>query len=400
MSGRLRGGRGQAAQWSSVPFVPFDPTLLVVLVIFLALVATAISLTEGGVLPGRGARIRPHRDDFRQESAPVPPRKRAAVIINPVKFADHELVMSRLTGAAAALGWDEPWFRLTTPEDPGTGQARAATAEGVDVVCSLGGDGTIRAVAAGLAGTQTPLGLLPAGTGNLLARNLNLPIDDLEQALTVACTGRNKPVDVGWVTLDPEAERADTDPVALGQEDRHIFLVMAGLGFDAQIMSETTEAAKAKLGWTAYVATGLKNLRGPRLRAHLSVDGEQPQTHTTRTVLIGNCGKLTGGINLMPDALVDDGHLDCVLLSPKGLPGWVDISAQVLSGRGRGLRSPRLIRRTGERFEVSVDHPEAIELDGDVIGTATRIVATIEPRSLIVRVPAVTDPSPPTPAGS
>ena len=98
--------------------------------------------------------------------------------------------------------------------------------------------------------------------------------------------------------------------------------------------------------------------------------------------------------------LVDDGHLDCVLLSPKGLPGWVDISAQVLAGRGRGLRSPRLIRRTGERFEVSVDHPEAIELDGDVIGTATRIVATIEPRSLIVRVPAVTDPSPPTPAGS
>lgn len=370
-----------------------DPVFAAAIAVFLALLIVAILLTDGPVQRGRHERRRPHRDEFRQSEAEevvVPVPKRVAIIVNPIKFPDQSDVVARLTAAARALEWDDPIFMETTAADPGTGQAREAVRAGVDLVCPLGGDGTIRAVAAGLAGTETPLGLLPGGTGNLLARNLHLPIDNLEHALAVACTGRNKPVDVGWVALDPVAEASDTDPAAPGDQERHIFLVMAGLGFDARIMADTTEAAKTKLGWTAYVATGMKNLRGPRIKVAMRIDGGPELNETTRTVLIGNCGRLTGGVNLMPQARVDDGHLDAVVISPKGLPGWADVLAQVLSHHDRHDRSHRLTRHTGARFELAVDSPEPIELDGDIIGSATRIVVTVAPLSLIVRVPTTT----------
>ncbi len=356
-------------------------------VIFFALVAVAIALALR-TTPGRPVRRRPHRDDFRKDQ-PAPRRRRVAVVINPTKFTEVEPVKARLRAVAAELDWAEPTFYETTAQDPGTGQARAALADGADVVASLGGDGTVRCVASALVGTDIPLGLLPAGTGNLLARNLGLATDDLEAAFRLGLTGRNRPVDVGWVELDPVATAADDSlsATATAQPERHAFLVMAGLGLDATIMAETSEDAKARIGWTAYAATGLRNFLGPRFRMTLAVDGGEPVKAHARTVLVGNCGRITGGIELMPDAVVDDGLLDCVVLSPKGLTGWVLVTARVLT-RDRKQRHERLARHTGTRFDITTDQAEEVQVDGDVIGTARQVTATIAPRSLLVRVGA------------
>ncbi|MGH4024533.1 MAG: diacylglycerol/lipid kinase family protein, partial [Pseudonocardiaceae bacterium] len=147
-----------------------------------------------------------------------------AVVVNPTRFDDISLLQAEITSVCTELGWAEPLWLETTAEDPGLGQARAALAAGADVVLACGGDGTIRNVAQILAGSGTALGLLPAGTGNLLARNLAVQLSDPAAAARAALSGENRSVDVGRVTIDGGAEE-------------QVFLVMAGMGFDAAIMA-------------------------------------------------------------------------------------------------------------------------------------------------------------------
>jgi diacylglycerol kinase (ATP) len=335
----------------------------------------------------RAAASRPARDSFRrEEEAPAPPKKRLAVVLNPTKLdGDGAAEKATIAGVCADQGWAEPLFLPTSEHDVGFGQTRQALEEKVDVVCAFGGDGTVRAVAQEMIGTGVPMGLFAGGTGNLLARNLELPTDDLARAVTVALTGRNRHIDAGWLTLDPEDSHLD-EHVGEGSStgpDRHAFLVMAGLGLDAAIMEDTSEQLKARIGWTAYVPAGLKNLLVERFKARVSIDGAPPMTARARTVLVGNCGKLTGGINLMPDAEPDDGTLDVVVIAPRGLAAWVSVAARVLAKSGRSTQT--LDRYRCREIEVHVDHDQMVELDGDIIGEARHIQIEVQPRALIVR---------------
>ena len=357
----------------------------VVLVLALAwLIATRSSqrpLTGGVHRARRLGRKRPHRNEFRPEGhvEPETPRRRAAVVINPTKFEDLPAVQRRITKVCRELGWDEPLFIETTAKDTGTGQARQALEEGVTVVCPLGGDGTVRAVAEALVGTETPLGLLPGGTGNLLARNLELPVDSIEDALRVALTGQNKRVDVGRLIVDASGEHE--------RPEKHIFLVMAGLGFDAAIMAGAPESLKAKVGWPAYVVSGARNLRGQQFKVRIKAGDTDEFSRRTRTVVIGNCGKLLGGLVLMPEAEITDGQLDLVALSPQGIVGWAAVAARLASRRRRG--HPRVDHHTATEFHVRADRPQDVQLDGDPIGKARAISAEVVPSSLVVRVGAV-----------
>ncbi|MEO8827796.1 diacylglycerol kinase family protein [Lapillicoccus sp.] len=354
-------------------------------VLLVAVVVVVVAVRGRDVLEATGLqrRRRPHRDEFRPEGAEERPRVRyAGVVVNPTKFADLAAVQARVTAACASHGWGAPRWYTTTLADPGAGQARAAVADGVDVVCTLGGDGTVRAVAAALVGTETPLGLLGGGTGNLLGRNLDLPVDHLDRAVAVALTGQNARIDVGRLEVDSS-----------GQQDRpnqHIFLVMAGLGFDAAIMSDAPEQLKARVGSAAYVVSGFRNFLGPQFRARIQVSGEPELSRRTRTVIIGNCGRLFGGLVLMPDAKIDDGLLDTMVLSPRGLVGWTAVAGHVMTRQRRG--HSLIDRHSGSEVRVTTDEPQLVQLDGDLIGTARTLTATVDHLALVVRVAATGQP--------
>ena len=354
---------------------------IVVVLVVLAIVVAVVVARRDTVLEATGIarrRRRPHRDDFRPEGLDedAPPLKRAGIIVNPTKFTDLDAVRARVTTTCLAQGWGEPIWLETTIADPGTGQARQAVEEGAAVVCPLGGDGTVRAVATALVGTETPLGPLPGGTGNLLARNLDLPFDSIEKALVVALTGQNVRIDVGRLSVDPSGQHA--------VPDEHLFLVMAGVGLDAAIMAGAQERLKARVGSAAYVVSGFQNFLGPQFRVRMKVDGEGEFARRTRTVIVGNCGRLFGGLVLMPGARLDDGVLDSVVLSPRGVVGWSAVAGHVVTRQRRG--HPLIDRHAGQEIHIELDRPQEVQLDGDTIGTARSMTARVDPLALVVRV--------------
>jgi diacylglycerol kinase (ATP) len=338
----------------------------------LVIAALAAAVVRLAVRTRRGARTseEPGVDDDASTSG-----RRVAVVVNPTKFTDLDKVHEQVRAACAKAGWDDPMWIETTADDPGRGQTRQALDAKVDLVCPLGGDGTVREVAEALTGTGTPLGLLPGGTGNLLARNLELPIDSLDAALEVALTGVNRTIDVGLVQFDVSGE--DDKPV------EKVFLVMAGVGFDAQMMADAPEQLKNRVGWLAYAVSGLRNLQGPRARARIVVDDQPPLRRRVRSILVGNVGQLTGGIVLLPDAVPDDGWLDAVVLSPKGIVSWAAVAARLITRRGH----PLVEQLRCKTIELRVDRPTQAQVDGDVIGEVRALRARIEPDALIVRMP-------------
>lgn len=312
---------------------------------------------------------------------------RTFVIVNPTKFDDLDAVRRDVTEAAGAVRMEggPPVYLETTEDDPGFGQTRQALDQGADLVCALGGDGTVRAVAQVLAGTGVPLGLLPGGTGNLLARNVGAPVDDLAQAVTTALTGQERTIDAGWLLLDPTPEQLAARTLAAPRPDNaHLFTVMAGLGFDAAMMDDAPEGLKSKVGWAAYVVAASKNLGDPGFELTVSLDGDVSEPVTARTLVVGNCGTLTGGLELLPDAVLDDGLLDVATITPENLAQWAGVASRIL--RGQTEDGPSIERRQGSDVMVSVRPGQRVEADGDVLGVATQLRLVIDPGALVVRV--------------
>ncbi len=373
--------------------------LTLLMVLSAALVAVAVIVGWGvfiGRREARNRRVRNARGRLlrRRRALATDARPRAAVIINPTKLDSPAPVRSHIVDICMQHGWADPLWFETTIGEPGTTQAQAAVSAGVSLVCVIGGDGTVRAVAAALVDTGIPLGLLSGGTGNLLARNLNLPVDSLEHALHVALAGTTKAVDVGVAELShrsPEVDDHDhgqpaAEPTAPANPPmrREIFLVMAGIGFDATVVAEAPPRLKAKVGAAAYVVSGMRNLYGPRFAVHLALDGKPTFHRRVRSVIVGNCGRLQGGIELLPDATIDDGWLDMVLLSPTGVVGWAAVLARVVTKKRRGHR--RIDHHRCHDMELVLDQPQEVQLDGDLVGPAELLQLSLRPGALLIRV--------------
>jgi len=301
--------------------------------------------------------------------------KRAAVVYNPIKVGDPDVFKTRVRGVAEREGWGEPLWFETTLEDPGVGQAHAALEAEVDLVVAAGGDGTVRVVCHELARTGTAVGILPHGTGNLLARNVGIPLN-VKDALDVVFGGQDRAIDL--VSYSSDAQR-DTS-----------FLVMAGLGMDAAIMDGAPDELKKKVGWLAYFISGVKSLSFPATKVQISVDGGEFKKFRARTVVIGNVGFLQAGLPLLPEAEIDDGVLDVVVLAPKRLLGWLAIVVRVISRQKR--TNERLGRMTGRKVVVRAEKPTPMQLDGDSIGDGTEMTVEVQPGVLLVRVPLAPEP--------
>ena len=317
--------------------------------------------------------------------------RRAAIVYNPVKV-DLESVKAAVARAQEAAGWDETLWFETSVEDPGAGQTRDALEQGVDMVIAAGGDGTVRVVAEALQESEASLALLPSGTGNLLARNLNLTLDDVDNALTVAFSGEDRAIDIGVIDIETSKGR-----------DRRSYVVMAGLGIDAKMLANTDDDLKKRAGWLAYVDALRKALLDKnQLEFRYSLNGAKTRKVRAHTIIVGNCGALPANILLLPDAAVDDGEFDIVLLRPEGFFGWVQIIFKVVWENGvlrrSGVVGTKLMGLTkevsalryvkGHELVVRLEKPQEIELDGDPFGTTSAFRTWIEPGGLTVRVPA------------
>jgi YegS/Rv2252/BmrU family lipid kinase len=289
---------------------------------------------------------------------------RAAVVVNPTKLDDYEAFRKSVVRAMEDHGWGEPLWQETTPDDPGRGQAEKAVSAVVDLLIACGGDGTVTACAEGVAGTGVPLAVIPLGTGNLLARNVGVPMG-LEEALEVALAGRQQPVDAGRV-------------------NGKLFLVMAGLGLDARMLDDTSEPLKKRLGWLAYALTAVRHLGDRPMKVTVSADGGRPRRLRASAVIIGNVGWLQGGVPLLPDARPDDGVLDAVVLIAGGLAGWLAVAADILLRR-RAHGGTHRIRFS--ELQVTLNPEQPWELDGEVMGSTRRLTVVAEPGALLLRVP-------------
>ncbi len=303
--------------------------------------------------------------------SPTPRTHTLAVVLNPIKVESPEAFRALVDRRAAELGWNPPLWFETTVEDPGRSMAGEAAEAGAELVVVCGGDGTVRTVCAELAGTGIPVGVVPAGTGNLLARNLDLPLY-LNAAVEVALNGQDRAIDL---------VRIDGDGIG---EDEH-FLVMAGMGFDAAIMAGANEQIKAKVGWLAYVVAGLRNLMFPAAAVEISVDGGEFTKHRARTIVVGNVGFLQAGLPLLPDATLDDGRLDVVLINPARFLHWLLVVVRVIT-RGKKL-DETVNRMTGRKVVVRASSEIPRQIDGDFIGLGHEICCEVLHGKLLVRVP-------------
>ena len=379
-------------------------------------------------------------------------RPLACVVVNPSKPRATAAVRSLLEDELHEAGYAGPVWLETSVSEPGTMQARLALAAGASLVVAAGGDGTVRSVAAGLAGTGAQMGIVPLGTANLAARNLGVPVGDARAAARVVAHGVDLPADLAWVRTEPWSDpgalpdptppgdprgRADSaaappdsppaaaDPADSRQlsaeaaravrtiqratrrphqwtrptlGDEHACMVVAGIGFDAGLVASTRPALKARVGWGAYALAAMENLGSPRMDLVLSLLDEagtrRVERLRARNLLVANGGRLPAGITLLPQARTDDGLLDVAAIDTvAGLAGWSSLARQVLPPYAAhysesGRSLGRVALRRGGEVAVQLSAPALVEVDGDLLAPTQSMRVRIDPGALLIRRPA------------
>lgn len=317
----------------------------------------------------------------------TPAQKWVAVIAHPGK-TDMAEVRREVGELATRAGWGEPRIWETTVDETGAAQAKEAVEAGATVVAVSGGDGTVRSVASALVGGDTPMAILPAGTGNLLARALEISHTSRSEAVALLETVHERRVDV----MEAVLVRAD------GARSTELSLVGLGIGYNADIMAGVDEKLKKRAGWLAYVLSGLRAIRRHALRVRISDDvadvaapliSSGAQQRSIRSILVMTCGELVGGLRLLAESSPDDGTIETVIASPRSHFELVRQLGRLIARRD--ARGPNVqVLRSTRNVVVECPRETEAQVDGDPVGAVTRIEVTLRPGALRVIAP---DPS-------
>lgn len=250
--------------------------------------------------------------------------------------------LDALRASLAHAGVDQPiWYEVPKSKKAPKKVAKALE-KGADLLFIWGGDGMVQRSIDAAAGSGATIAIVPAGTANLLATELEIP-QDIDEAVAIGLHGRRRPLDLGKIN---------------GEH----FAVMAGTGFDARMIGDADKAMKRKVGKAAYLWTGAKNLRAGRTRMRIRVDGADWFDGPASCILAANVGTILGGIEAFPDAAPDDGVLEVGVVTAEGAVQWGRVLTRMAAGNPE--RSPLARTTAGRKIDVRLDDAQPWELDG------------------------------------
>jgi len=284
-----------------------------------------------------------------------------------VAHADKSLGggLTELREILAREGYNDPlWYEVKT-SSKAPKYARRALEQGAEVIFVWGGDGTVQRCIDALAETDAVLAILPAGTANLLAKNLDIPID-LPEAVRVGLHGKRRSIDTGSFN---------------GEH----FAVMAGTGFDAFMIKEAGSKLKDRIGRLAYFYTGTKNLSARRVKAEVEVDGKDYFKGKVSCVFIGNMGKGLGGVEVFNQAKPDDGILELAVVTAKNPADWARTLGRVVQGKAE--KSPFVELTHGKEFRFQFKRRFPYEIDGSARPAVKKMHIKVHPSSITICVP-------------
>jgi len=286
-----------------------------------------------------------------------------AVVAHAGKSLGGGLPELRRLLAVAGVG-DPAWFEV--PKSKFAPECvREAIEGGADLLFVWGGDGMVQRCIDAVGDAPVAVAILPAGTGNLLARNLDIPLD-LAQAVGVGLHGARRTIDVGRVN----GER---------------FAVMAGTGLDALMIRDADRSLKDRFGRAAYVWTGARHLRVEPFGVTIDVDGRKWFQGKAGCVLVGNVGKVFGGVEAFDDASPDDGRLELGVVTAKGAVQWLRALARTAVGSADKSKFVRTTKAT--KIRVRLDRKLPYELDGGDKKATKRLKIDVQRAAVTLCVP-------------
>ncbi|MFN0028653.1 MAG: diacylglycerol/lipid kinase family protein [Acidimicrobiales bacterium] len=272
-----------------------------------------------------------------------------------------------LRAALRDAGFPDPlWFEVAKSK-LAPKCARKAAKAGVDRLLVWGGDGTVRRCIDTIADPDLPdipIGILPAGTANLLASSLHIPTG-MDEALKIALHGERRVLDVGVIN----GER---------------FAVMAGTGFDALLIGGA-DTHKDRFGRLAYIWAGLRASGTDAVRARIKVDGTRWFDGPAGCLLVGNVGTIMGGLEVFPDARPNDGRLEVGVVTAHRRDQWLRVFGRLVGHHPQ--RSPFVRTTSGTKIRVQLDRPMAYELDGGDRPPADHFRIDIQPAAITILAP-------------
>jgi len=273
--------------------------------------------------------------------------------------------LTELRETLTRYGVSDPlWFEVPKSKKAPKAVKRALK-EGAELIFVWGGDGTVQRALDVLAGTGVPMAVLPAGTGNLFASNLEIPID-LEQAVQVGLNGAITAIDVGTIN---------------GEH----FGVMAGVGADALMIEQADGTLKDRLGRGAYVLTGLRTVTDASVKVRVDVDGEKFYSGKAGSVIVGNVGRVLGGIDAFDDASPRDGMLDVAVVTATSATQWARVLSRAVTGKTAEAKYVEMTQ--AHTIDIALKSRRLYQVDGGDRSEVKKLKIRVQPRALTVCVP-------------